>query len=542
MDSCKFLPGVVLVAWAAFGCGGASGGKGVSVSQTIKVGQATVSFSGSARPFVSLGTGNVTVTGMSGASYGTIAITPTQSLVNSQILLSDNGTITMVSLDGMVTSLPTPTGVYGVFGTFTHDGHIVYLGVSPVGGQQLNLYEANYDGSNAHELFATDLYPFSTFAVSSNDQKVAWVDTSANLWVSNLNGTGATKLLTGGTVPSFSPDGNTVAFQEKTGSYFQIYTVPATGGTPVLLPGQSSTANDEFPQWLLDDECVSFTQDNGASDSIQYLEYPSGGLFALLSPPTGETAQIMAAPAPDGQTVVYLDGVYGQDGDGVPVTSTFTGSNVQSLPVPTGSYAYPQWSPYFGPQTFVGNGGTLFTSSAAGFLWGQNGDGFSSFLAFQAANPGSATITPVGQAGGSPLIFDIHASQLTGLKYLNNFYGGVNSVSFANGTTDALVSFDSETGLVQAIASFLAKPEGTRALQEGSDLRFAGGFSAVYDAKGRSLAPSGASRMTLDSKTGKVVGLADLSGRPIAAPAEAGPAAVPASVMAVAKRLLSPPR
>jgi hypothetical protein len=146
-------------------------------------------------------------------------------------------------------------------------------------------------------------------------------------------------------------------------------------------------------------------------------------------------------------------------------------------------------------------------NSAAGFLWGQNGDAFSSFVTFTASTPNSATITSAAPAGGSELIFDIHATSLTGLKFTNCYYGQITSVipAESSAVSDVLVTFDSSTGLVGTIAPFIAKRTALKQTQQGSGLTYQAQFTGVWDAKGHNLAPNGASQVAIDPKTGATV-------------------------------------
>ena len=75
------------------------------------------------------------------------------------------------------------------------------------------------------------------------------------------------------------------------------------------------------------------------------------------------------------------------------------------------------------------------------------------------------------------------------------------------GTTGALVLFSSATGLVNDVLPFAAnRSVPTRKSDGGSHATYTGNFTAIFDASGKNLAPGGAKSVTIDEKTGKLVG------------------------------------
>jgi hypothetical protein len=144
-------------------------------------------------------------------------------------------------------------------------------------------------------------------------------------------------------------------------------------------------------------------------------------------------------------------------------------------------------------------------SSASGFLWGQFGSGFASLLSYTVKTDSTATITSQNTSGGS-LVFDIHGDEVTGIKYINSYYGGV--VTLTPDLSDALVSFDATTGQVAAVAPFALARGAAQPLTsvQGSKLVCRAHFSGVWNSAGVNLAPSGANQVVLDSKTGKFIG------------------------------------
>jgi len=74
------------------------------------------------------------------------------------------------------------------------------------------------------------------------------------------------------------------------------------------------------------------------------------------------------------------------------------------------------------------------------------------------------------------------------------------------GTTDALVTIDSTSGLVTAVAPFVAiRGAAAVSSKTANGLLYRAKFTAVYDAHGKNLAPNGASSIVLDPTHGSVV-------------------------------------
>ena len=72
------------------------------------------------------------------------------------------------------------------------------------------------------------------------------------------------------------------------------------------------------------------------------------------------------------------------------------------------------------------------------------------------------------------------------------------------GSTNALVSFNAFTGTVSSVIPYAANR--SVATHNGDLATYTGRFTAVFDGEGKNLAPSGAKSVTLNEKTGKLVG------------------------------------
>ncbi len=178
----------------------------------------------------------------------------------------------------------------------------------------------------------------------------------------------------------------------------------------------------------------------------------------------------------------------------------------------------PSWSGYLPrtPSTLVGAGGSLGTA-AAGFLFGQKGDAVTSVVAFDTSTVGSrAGSRVVSQSAAetqvSNLIFSITTSAgLASVKYVRVNEAGVPGAAVVPtipaGSTNALVSFNASTGTVSSVIPYAANRAASLTPTHNGDLAtYTGHFTAVFDGQGKNLAPSGAKSVTLNEKTGELVG------------------------------------
>lgn len=487
------------------GCGGGGGGGPVATGPaSLKLGEAQISYTGSAKPFVASGSGSVTVTGMSGASYSNIAIVPNQTLDNLLIVGGAADLQTINPVTGVLS--PSLTGLdpgFPITQCFTNDGHIVFTAYSPSGGNAF-AYECNYDGSGLKKINNSN--PTFEIAWAPNNNLIAWTDPSYNLWVSSPNGANPVKISSNYCfVPSFSPNSEGVVFDYEAieGGNDLIYFSSVSGGGATPLPLQDSEDNYFYPVWCPDSAALLCTFDNGSQRYLDEFNL-AGNLIGTVNQPSSIMDQEQASIAPDGKTIAFDFGsTYEADPLNLAVSSVSGNdpSTIYSNALTT--FSFPQWSPYPGPQDFVGSAGSMF-GSASGFLWGQNGDVMTGFAAFTTTAPNSTTITPETANGSNDLIYDVHSSSITGLKYTTGYYCQiVNAYSnIPSGSTDVLVSFNSQTGQIGTIAPFIQSRAAVKPTRRGSGLSFQANFLAVFNAKGQNLAPSGASQVELDEKAG----------------------------------------
>jgi Tol biopolymer transport system component len=84
------------------------------------------------------------------------------------------------------------------------------------------------DGTDRHRILAGS-EPWEGLRWSPDDRRIAYVSVRGGIWIMNADGSDARRLLDGyGYVPSWSPDGSSIAFEQR----LEVMTVPSNGGTP----------------------------------------------------------------------------------------------------------------------------------------------------------------------------------------------------------------------------------------------------------------------------------------------------------------------
>jgi len=382
--------------------------------------------------------------------------------------------------------------------TFGHDGHLYYAdSVEGVG----SITKSYYDGSGLTTVWqSSDLWPFNV-AVAPNGAKIVFDRSSGGIYSINSNGTGLTTLDPLGLNPSISPSGTTVVYTKYTNNRDQLWTVPIGGGTPTQF--STDAYNHFYPTYTPDGSMVLCDVDNGSTRVIN--AYNTSGLYAGMV-----QRQLTAGPytshpsvSPDGNYLTYDSSPnYSNLTSFQIVIQDMSGESLQSV----GSGANPSWSPFLINRGFIGTNGIMSTS-ACGFLYSQVQSGFDSLLTFSATTPSSASATLQAGTGGSndgPFVYDLHADDITSLKYVNSYYDV--PTSLAPGTSDTLVTIDNQAGTIQSVAPFLAtRGSSLKPVKTATGVSYKAHFLAVYDAHGKNLAPKGASALIMDAKHGSIV-------------------------------------
>ena len=501
------------------GCGGgqnSGSNTGGSAEQTLNFGPLTTRVAGTAQQPVTSGGSGSTITGIAGATISSMTLTqPNVTLSQTKIAFNSS-----------------------------RDGNY-------------EIYIMNGDGTNQTRLTNNPAGDFQP-SISPDGTKIAFSsdrDGNTEIYTMNADGTNQTRLTnntTGDGSPTWSPDGAKIAFESKRDGKYQIYTMNADGTSQTRLT--SNSANDNSPAWSPDGTKIAFCSDrdgnneiyvmnadgtsqtrltnNSATDinpawspnssKISFLSTRDGSpqVYVMIADGTGQTRLTDTASfnyysswSPDGTKLVFQSkragGILSQL-----FTMNSNGSNVTQLTSTTasGESENPNWSPATTlKRSLIGTGGSLGTT-AAGFLYGRNGDAITSLLTFDtpAASRSSArATTTTGIASGlSNYSFTVTSvDQITSLAYTNDVYGTPTSV-ISSGTpnvSSAIVDYNAATGKVIAVLPFASnRAAAPQATQHGETHLYRGQFIGVWDSAGHNLAPQGAQEVSVDTQANRV--------------------------------------
>ena len=507
---------IAMVAVLAAGCGGgqSSSGPSSAQTQTSKVGEAVVTFSGQPKPQLSSSSSSVAVVGQAGATFSSVILEPAPNLdstylVNARSYLSQEG----------LYKLSFPSGNSQLL--YQDDAYAYGPGISAYGTVAFidllsnNLKSVRPDGTGLTSINFTGITgaQWPNYAVDGTN-RLAFI-AGENVYVGPGAGGTATAIQSNasGQGVAWNPAGSQLVYAgivSGTG-FVDLFETSPTGGAPVDIspPTLRNTGTFAFPTWSSDGVSIAATYQPSGSSTIGIIKFnetlPS--TYSILTASGNE--EISPAFSPDGSKLAFYrennggqtPGIYTMDALGLNATLLMA-DPANDIDLGDGGLA---WSPFLPKETVVAaSGATFYHKAASGFLLSQAGDQFGSFMAFTTTTPSTATIVaPSGGTGTAPLTFTVSGDSITSIGYINSYFNAGTTLTLTS-TPSAVVTIDATTSRVDLLApASVAKPS----LAKNSDgtLTYQASFRALYDGKGKNLAPNGASSLTVNPKTGMLI-------------------------------------
>jgi len=502
------------------GCGGAGSSIPKSVTgpsgggATINSGPIVMTSSVVVPP-ITIGGRNAVVTGFAGASF-TAATAKLPSITTTSVNEALANTMVAFDQNGQTMLYNYGNGQLNAIGGVQHNGFSSDPSISGTGTRIANIqpvgpgyrgFVENLDGSSSVAItpLAGNVY---AIAYSPDGSKIAFTQQDSStfnsrIWTMPAGGGSATGISSAAdncTNPVWSPDGSQLMFsrQINASGTFSLAECTNSGANMTTVLG-SLQSSSPVQACFVGNDPNDIVQTSVSSGTATFTRIEGGAQTKLFSTNSGIGG---VTGSPVGKMILYSDqgsngGIYAMDLDSSAPTA-------YKLIAGNGYLQSPCWGPYITSRTLIGAGGS-FGASAGGFLYGAVNSRIGSMVAVDATTRSSISIQP--QSNSNPtqslILATVTATDMTSLKYMNGISSPVVTV-FSGATTQAtgaLLSFDADTGSVVSVVSYtasLARPT------KGGGV-FTGKIIGAWDANGKNIAPSGATRVNFDVKSGRLI-------------------------------------
>jgi Tol biopolymer transport system component len=212
--------------------------------------------------------------------------------------------------------IPTPPGLPWLH-AWSPAGSKLAVSIFPTGGER-TIWVMNADGSNDHQVAAADNVSVPSW--SPDGTTIAYSASTDGRTEIHLVGADGTehRIIHGeeadGTYAifsaKFSPDGTKILFDRGTDSGFDIFVMNVDGSDVRRL---TSTGTDYDPQWSPDGTKIAFTRQLGTTSDI-FVMNADGSDVQRLTEGGDDSTNLYPQWAPDGTKIAYLAGITGGQG------------------------------------------------------------------------------------------------------------------------------------------------------------------------------------------------------------------------------------